>query len=365
MSRLKTKREGNSYSVLLRLEPPETLNLNEINMFSNRPIQGFANMSVEQSGKVRYDIPNCETLFSYLDRGVGANDVLLVVSQFLDMIKRVKTHKLYLCNVILDLNTTFVRTNKEVVFLYQPVINGNYRVNLFEFLSYVFNASNLKTGSDANVLGSFYSALLKMEYFEVPEVENLLHKIAPWLKGGTTGGLSGKVKVTGMPQAGFYAMGNDNVKADSPTPPHRNVNLVKDQKEEAVNIPKPAETFIGDDEGTQLLVQEEEDMPTVLLSEDIPNAYITRVKTSEKVSINKKVFRIGTAASSDFVIKDNRTISRNHLEIRFVDGKIFVFDERSTNGTYLNGTLLDKKTMYEIHSGDKIRLSNEDFLFEE
>ena len=104
---------------------------------------------------------------------------------------------------------------------------------------------------------------------------------------------------------------------------------------------------------------------TVLnVNSGIPNPYLTRVKTGERISINKPVFRIGKEKSYvDYFIADNTAISRSHANIHTENGEFFIEDTNSTNHTYLNGKLIDSNIKNKLNNGDKVRLANEDFIF--
>ncbi len=104
---------------------------------------------------------------------------------------------------------------------------------------------------------------------------------------------------------------------------------------------------------------------TVLNAESAaPVPYITRIKTGERISINKPVFRIGKEKSFvDYFIADNTAISRSHANIHIENGEYFVVDMNSTNHTYVNGTQLTGNVKTKIKSGDKLKLANEDFIF--
>lgn len=96
----------------------------------------------------------------------------------------------------------------------------------------------------------------------------------------------------------------------------------------------------------------------------MPNPTLTRVKTGEKVSINKPVFRIGKEKSYvDYFIADNTAISRSHANIHTENGQYFIEDTNSTNHTYINGKLINSNVKTKLTSGDKVRLANEDFTF--
>ena len=95
-----------------------------------------------------------------------------------------------------------------------------------------------------------------------------------------------------------------------------------------------------------------------------PDPCLTRVKTGERISINKPVFRIGKEKSYvDYFIADNTAISRSHANIHTENGEYFIEDTNSTNHTYINGNLIASNVKTKLASGDKVKLANEDFTF--
>lgn len=95
-----------------------------------------------------------------------------------------------------------------------------------------------------------------------------------------------------------------------------------------------------------------------------PAPCLTRIKTGEKININKPVFRIGKEKSYvDYFIADNTAISRSHVNIHTENGEYFVEDTNSTNHTYINGQLINSNVKVKLTSGDMVRLANEDFAF--
>ncbi len=67
---------------------------------------------------------------------------------------------------------------------------------------------------------------------------------------------------------------------------------------------------------------------------------------------------IGRKPENDLVINDT-TVSGRHCVILTEDEKVFIQDENSTNGTYVNGTRLFEKT--ELHPGDRVTLGKQEF----
>ena len=122
------------------------------------------------------------------------------------------------------------------------------------------------------------------------------------------------------------------------------------------------DTVLLDDEGTVLLDDNE---GTILLNENITIAALTRKRTGERTIIDKNIFHIGSSKNLvDYIVTENRAVSRTHADIITKGDKYYIYDEKSTNGTFINGSLIEKKKEYEIHSGDTIKLADEEFIFE-
>lgn len=58
-------------------------------------------------------------------------------------------------------------------------------------------------------------------------------------------------------------------------------------------------------------------------------------------------------ANCDYVISDNNAISRKHATISIANGKYYVVDNSSTNGTYIDDIRIDADKSYEILPGQK------------
>jgi hypothetical protein len=62
---------------------------------------------------------------------------------------------------------------------------------------------------------------------------------------------------------------------------------------------------------------------------------------------------LGSAPDSDIVLHD-RTVSAKHASVRHKDGKFFLSDLDSSNGTFVNG-LDESVARVELHDGDMLR----------
>ena len=78
--------------------------------------------------------------------------------------------------------------------------------------------------------------------------------------------------------------------------------------------------------------------------------------------IDKNPFLIGSAIDCDGVIQ-HPNISRRHAKITIRDGVYFIEDLNSTNGTKVNGGLLNYKTKVSVRKGTGIHFANEPYRF--
>ena len=91
---------------------------------------------------------------------------------------------------------------------------------------------------------------------------------------------------------------------------------------------------------------------------------LIRTLNGQEILVDKPVFRIGKERSYvDCFIADNGAISRSHADIISRNGRVFICDKNSKNGTYVNGSAIAPETEVELFPGDCVRLANEEFQF--
>ena len=95
-------------------------------------------------------------------------------------------------------------------------------------------------------------------------------------------------------------------------------------------------------------------------------ASLTRQVTGEKIELGKPSFVLGkNPEKSDYAVADNTNISRVHAVITMRNGRYYVMDQNSTNGTFINGRIIKAGHETEILPGDCLMLANEEFIFNE
>lgn len=78
---------------------------------------------------------------------------------------------------------------------------------------------------------------------------------------------------------------------------------------------------------------------------------------NKSISITRETFMIGASEEyCDAIITDDQRISRKHLLVEIVDGKMMITDFHSTNGVYLNGARINVDFRTEVVQGDIIRI---------
>lgn len=112
---------------------------------------------------------------------------------------------------------------------------------------------------------------------------------------------------------------------------------------------------------------EEQDVTntTVLKETYAPQISLVGIGTPEKIEliINKKEYIVGHKKELvDGYIEFNTSVSRKHCKISNIKGKNYILDLNSANGTWVNGKKINSDNPVEITPGDKIKISNSEFM---
>lgn len=94
----------------------------------------------------------------------------------------------------------------------------------------------------------------------------------------------------------------------------------------------------------------------------VGNACLIHKSTGEKFFLTKEVTKVGRNRENvDIYITNNKSIGRVHVILYLRNGHVFVEDQNSKNGTFLNGRRIMNQE--EVISGTQIRISDEEFEF--
>ena len=94
----------------------------------------------------------------------------------------------------------------------------------------------------------------------------------------------------------------------------------------------------------------------------IPIPRVMRLATQEKVYVDRPYYVIGSKAGAvDFLIRDNRVISRRHAAIVTRGTDYYIVDLGSRNGVFVGGRRIPQNQETLIYVGDVFTLANEKF----
>jgi hypothetical protein len=114
-------------------------------------------------------------------------------------------------------------------------------------------------------------------------------------------------------------------------------------------------------------VKPEESEGTIIL--DQPNcsmsasARLIRKQNGTVYRIDREKILVGSGASANICIFDNKAISRSHAVITFADRDYYMEDNHSRNGSFVNGKRLQPGVKETIYDGMTLRFANEEFEF--
>ena len=118
--------------------------------------------------------------------------------------------------------------------------------------------------------------------------------------------------------------------------------------------------------GGMNVVKDSDSEAAPAVQKGVPRAmpYIVRVNTGERVMVNKAVFKIGKAGRGvDYHVGGNGAISKVHIIIYQREDGCYLKDNKTTNGTYLNGQRLDDNGEMKLSNDAMISIGGEDFIF--
>lgn len=97
-----------------------------------------------------------------------------------------------------------------------------------------------------------------------------------------------------------------------------------------------------------------------------PAHLILRADTGEVLqdyTLEKPEISIGRAPNSDVLLSKDKLTSRRHATIRYENGNYVLRDERSANGTFVNGQQIEEMTPRILREGDHIGIGEHELIF--
>lgn len=365
---IKEKRDTTSISYIL--EESSLFFETGYKVLQNQEKNGFIKaVKVIHNGKIKliYDISKYKSLASIMP-GLNAASFLIIMSKLFDILcETIENGFMQIENININFENIFIDTNNlNVNLIYIPVnteCNGNSK-SLFEerLKGNIARAISANRNIDNELVNKLYSNLS--------------------LANNTIEMLRDYINTLSYTNTNYNQINNRvdskvNIERKSaPSIPVKSEELKSNKESKFISAIKGVFKFNNKKDRTkvsyeknrkvQAPINNNDSLETEVLSGDmfIPTIAIVREDALESVNIpiTKENFLIGKSVQmADGVISFNKAISRIHCRIIYIDGRYFIKDEKSVNGTFVNNRRVPVDGQVPIKTGDIIRLANSDF----
>lgn len=381
------------FRVRVKLQWRERFLPDQCNLLRDRYADGLMHLSSTTGKTAVFTAPAHMQLRVFLQHGVDRKAFFHVLAQTINVLRWVNRQRLPLANLQLDVEHVFINHyTQELFFLYIPAQIDAPKSELRSFLEQlVFNAS----------AQMYASADYKQELLRLLQSNSSIttHLLEIFVRTGcpeaaaeiTAGQQEFQQRISDSKSEYLRQMDRCRETGGSaaplretpPAPAAQSARAGTDlyySRSDAL-MPDP----FGQEDGTTLLGGAGENDGTVLLGdagenegsvmfdaggtivlaqETLAQPRLYRRKTGAVITIDKPVFRIGKEEGYvDYLIPDNPAISRSHADIISRGGSYYIYDNNSTNKTYVNNIMIPALKNVELSDGCLIRLANEEFEF--
>ena len=84
----------------------------------------------------------------------------------------------------------------------------------------------------------------------------------------------------------------------------------------------------------------------------------------QEYPLEKPEITIGRAPNSDILLSKDKLTSRRHATVQNENGRYTVRDERSANGTFVNGQQIEELVPVELNDGDHVGIGEHELIFQ-
>lgn len=169
---------------------------------------------------------------------------------------------------------------------------------------------------------------------------------------------------------------SQNIVADTGILSSNMINPAPQQILQQTPMQAPQQNYASEEQMSRQNIQQEEYQPDYSEIEDDPGTNVltaNQIPEGMKVPYllirNKKIkmtqfpFSIGRGKKATYTYTNNNKVSREHIIITKEDGKYYIRDNKSSNGTLLNGEPMDPLDDYLLNNGDKITIVEDSIEF--
>ncbi len=336
MSKLKVSIKKSTVTAMMKAGRKERINETELSQLARIKPCGIMHVTKTKKDSVTYTCPANINLTDRLKKAVSKYDFFFMMEQIVIMVQDVYNNGLNVNSVRFNMDDVYINEmTKEMYFIYFPIVGGQESADIVGFIENIIYTMTPVINEDTNYISRFMYYVRSFHGFNGNAIEKYISR---------------------EERAVVNVLKN------------KAVTMQQTMQQQTMQQQIMQQVMQGSMDGTTVLsddgisVQQIQQMQPV----NYHFASLTRQVTGEKIELGKPSFVLGkNPEKSDYAVADNTNISRVHAVITMRNGRYYVMDQNSTNGTFINGRIIKAGQETEILPGDCLMLANEEFIFNE
>lgn len=341
MSKLKVSIKKSTVTAMMKAGRKERINETELSQLARIKPCGIMHVTKTKKDSVTYTCPANINLTDRLKKAVSKYDFFFMMEQIVIMVEDVYNNGLNVNSVRFNMDDVYINEmTKEMYFIYFPIVGGQESADIVGFIENIIYTMTPVINEDTNYISRFMYYVRSFHGFNGNAIEKYISReeraVVNVLKN----------KAVTMQQTMQQQIMQQQT-------------MQQQIMQQVMQGSMDGTTVLSDD---GISVQQIQQMQPV----NYHFASLTRQVTGEKIELGKPSFVLGkNPEKSDYAVADNTNISRVHAVITMRNGRYYVMDQNSTNGTFINGMIIKAGQETEILPGDCLMLANEEFIFNE
>lgn len=331
MSKLKVSIKKSTVTAMMKAGRKERINETELSQLARIKPCGIMHVTKTKKDSVTYTCPANINLTDRLKKAVSKYDFFFMMEQIVIMVQDVYNNGLNVNSVRFNIDDVYINEmTKEMYFIYFPIVGGQESADIVGFIENIIYTMTPVINEDTNYISRFMYYVRSFHGFNGNAIEKYISR---------------------EERAVVNVLKNTAVTMQQ--------TMQQQIMQQVMQGSMDGTTVLSDD---GISVQQIQQMQPV----NYHFASLTRQVTGEKIELGKPSFVLGkNPEKSDYAVADNTNISRVHAVITTRNGRYYVMDQNSTNGTFINGRIIKAGQETEILPGDCLMLANEEFIFNE
>lgn len=327
MSKLKVSIKKSTVTAMMKAGRKERINETELSQLARIKPCGIMHVTKTKKDSVIYTCPANINLTDRLKKAISKYDFFFMIEQIVIMVQDVYNNGLNVNSVRFNMDDVYINEmTKEMYFIYFPIVGGQESADIVGFIENIIYTMTPVINEDTNYISRFMYYVRSFHGFNGNAIEKYISR---------------------EERAVVNVLKNTAV------------TMQQQIMQQVMQGSMDGTTVLSDD---GISVQQIQQMQPV----NYHFASLTRQVTGEKIELGKPSFVLGkNPEKSDYAVADNTNISRVHAVITMRNGRYYVMDQNSTNGTFINGRIIKAGQETEILPGDCLMLANEEFIFNE